>query len=233
MIHRGSDGFPVDQYGDGGDSAMRAGILNLFTDRNEYLYYYECKGNLGWLKRHPNQHIWDMPLNFSRDQLICLMAGIRYFNELATAKRVFWKHARRLFFCQNICRDIYGSWKKPWPHWIRKDGERVLEKPQFRWFDFADPLAPHHIWHLIICAQIKWLYWFAPIGWLFLIGAIIFNSKELDAEQNQLQCMVKRAGPFFVKAYKFFNPRWQDQTIYYWETRRNQKEFGQAIINNL
>jgi hypothetical protein len=158
MIYQDEFGFPVDQTGDGGDSAVRAGILSLFGNApskhlptltsgdsstgnsGSYLeasnerIRIEAYENNGVCVRcpSPTQSPWNSPLNFSRDQLIPLASGL----PAAAARRVFWSHAKRLFFCQNIERDKPGSRKHLWPHQFWKDSnpttKTIRMQPQWR-----------------------------------------------------------------------------------------------------
>ncbi len=214
MLFQDKSGYPVDETGDGGDSARAVGILALFMPfRPTKAAEYE---HVGALVRHPLQVPWNNPKNFTRDQLICLVPAL----STNAAKRVFWATLKRCCFAQNFERDAVGSTKYPWPHKV--DGA-------WRLFDFADPLLPHHIGHLAACAGYDCLAW---IGWPLLALSCILNSNKLDSEQNQLQCMVKVAGPWAVLLYKKCNTNWVEQTRYYWE-RRNQAEISAAIIANL
>ncbi len=235
MITRDGTGLIVDPSNyDGGDSARGDGIFNLFSPesnlKNSPLNY--CLSiHSGILFRHPYQDPWKNPKNFSKDQLICFLAGAWKWNTTLSndlLRKVFWRHARRFFFCQNFERDYPGTTKYPWPHTFTDDHGIV----QHRKFDFADPLFPHHIAHLILCARIKWLYPLVPLGWPFLFLSCVFNSRKLDIEQNQLQCMVKVAGKFWVWFYKTCDPNWKIQTWTYW-SNRVQTDMADLIMGNL
>lgn len=110
----------VDSGGDAGDSANRSGLFAMCTDFYMPLDMFFTK-NSGELVRHPTQSPWDNPKNFSRDQLIPLVAGLWKREMYSLASSVFWAHARRGFFCQNTERDVPGSKKYPWPHLFFKD----------------------------------------------------------------------------------------------------------------
>ena len=141
-IVRDSNGIVVQHdpndpnYMDGGDSARVTGLLSLVGNDKDRLLcsFFVNSNNLGvrhpWQSRNNN----DNPNNFTRDQLICLMAGLnKSALGLVAAKDLFYSHAKRLFFCQNT-HDQQGN-KKPW-------------------YKSRDPLHPGHIGLMIQAAQI-------------------------------------------------------------------------------
>lgn len=227
MIFRSEGGYPSDETGDQGDSARAAGILMTFGfSLKEHLLDYI--NDDGWVVRSPLQHPWDNPFNCTRDQIMCVVAGLWSMNTLEAtqkARAIFWAHARRFFFSQNFERDKVGTTKYPWPHsFINDQG-----KKEIRSFDFADPNFLHHIGHLILCARLYWLFPFVwLICWPFFFLTLLLQSRKIDAEQNQIQCMVKVAGSFWCGIYRFLNPNWAKQTFYYWE-RRKQIEYAFEI----
>jgi hypothetical protein len=202
----------------------------------------------GVLLRHPTHVPSNNPKNFTRDQMMCLISAL----PPEINRRVFWATLKRGFFAQNTERDVVGSKKMRRPHSFYKDSRpstrtepmkfnwkgmkfenqipiAVGEEIETRLFDWADPLLPHHVCHLILCARLYAFYPLFLIGWPLLALSCIFNSKELDSEQNQLQCMIFRAGPFFVWLYKKFGTNWKSQTRYYWD-KKHEPEYADAII---
>jgi hypothetical protein len=224
MIFRDKNGFPVDQTKDGGDSAMRAGILGLFSMyfnqppyENNQIWYE----NQGLMVRHPFDVPWNNSRNFTRDQMMCLISIMPKY----VAKRVFWATIKRGFFSQNTERDYVGSKKYPWPHsFINDKGQK-----ETRLFDWADPLFPHHVGHIALCTGSPWLYPLFLLGVPLLALSCIFNQ---GGEQNQLQCMVKVAGPWWVKFYKYCYRHWEMDTRRYWDSR-NESEYAEMIIEGL
>ena len=92
MIDRDAAGFPVDETGDGGDSAMRHGMLCVFERVTQHPYTmlgYEVNES-GWLKRHPTQEPWNNPKNFTRDQLIPAITGAYAMGETKLCRRVLY-----------------------------------------------------------------------------------------------------------------------------------------------
>ncbi len=231
-MKRDTFGFIVDKNGDGGDSCRAAGLWELFGGENSQVNNFTSNQEGIYGVRHPVQVPWNNPRNQSRDQEICRMAGLWKRNtgdSRYQTKKSFWSHARRLFFCNNFERDYVGSKKYPFPHsFINDKGVK-----EFRWFDFADPLFPHHILHFIFCSRIYPLYIFAPVGWIFILPSVLFPNKKLDTEINQQIAVLEVYGKFWKWLYKKRNPKWIEQTLYYWVSGirfRNQAEMAERII---
>lgn len=229
MIYLDDDKFPVDSTLDGGDSSMRMGMLLLCgqtTACNVRLYEHELDS--GILRRHPSQDPWSNPWNFTRDQLVPITAGLHRLGMESFCQRIFYAHAKRFFFCQNFERDYAGSKKFPWPHtFINDRGE-----PETRKFDFADVLMPDHIWHLILCARLWYLYPFAIIGIPWFILSLYFHSISSHKEHNQIICQAKVNGKWAVKMFKFLVKDWRVDLWEYWADR-NEREYAKLIIDDL
>lgn len=230
MFLRDNDDYIVcASNGDGGDSANRAGLLALFG-YEEDLPEYEAFYKTGVLVRHPRQYPWNNPKNFSRDQLIPFVAGLKTQGNIKLARRVFWSRAKCFFFAQNTERDVPGSTKYPYPHtFVNYEGQTETRK-----FDFADPLLPDAIWHLILCAELYPLYFFGLIGYPMLILAIISHcklNKSDDEGQIISQCVV--AGKPFVALYKWLKPDWKEALDRYWGGWRNMQEMANLIKEKL
>ncbi len=222
------------------DSAMRTGVQVTFSvfepEYHRKIFDYvdpktgicvRCPISI-YLKDPSNN-----PKNFTRDQMMCLVAGLASTNNLGIwlNRKVLKATAKRFFFAQNKERDLPGSKKYPWKHTFHEDSDR--NKPLVtKNFDWADPLLPSHISHLISCSKLYWAYPFHIVGWSMLVLQIIFNSRKIYAEQNQLQCMVKIAGPPFVWLYKLCSPKWKEQTTLYWNVRC-ESEYAALIIKGL
>jgi hypothetical protein len=226
MIYFDSDGFPVDRTGDGGDSAVRSGLLETFSPL-QFPDFPDYTDASGLLVRHPKQTPWNNPRNFSRDQLIVKMAGLRARGSQTLARRIFWSHLRRLFFCQNIERDQPGSRKFPWPHRIRIGDEKDIGR--WRFFDYRDILMPDHIWHLVRCAGFRWQSALAMIGAPFLFFSILIHSQTGHKEHNQLICQCQVAGPWALRLFRQVVPDWQADLRRYWRAR-DEIEYADLII---
>lgn len=224
MIKRDKYGYIVDTtYEDGGDSANRAGLTSLFGFYNPPLTNYVKDGIC---VRHPHQVPWNNPKNFTHDQLIPLVAGLWKQKHYQTVRHIMWKHIMRFGFCQNFERDYIGSKKYPWPHSFIND-RGVYEK---RHFDFADPLRPDSFWHLVLCGRAWYFYWFAPIGYAWLLLSIfIYCWTNRDDDEGQIisQCVV--AGKPFVYIYKKLRTNVWDRLYQYWHVRRDQREIADLV----
>lgn len=225
MIFRDGVGFLSDRTNDCMDSSVRAGIKTLF-DSDEPLEKYITPDGL--LMRGPSQRRSSNPWNTTRDQLLPFSAGLWKSKRYDLARQLFISHAKRFFFCQNLERDEHGSTKAPWPHRFVDDNGQWTTRS----FDGPDPLSPHHIWHLSLCCRSLWSYPLFIVGAPCLMLAIIFNNRDLKAEQNQLISQIVVAGSFWIWIYKKLNPSWALQTRYYWDVRR-ESEYADMIIRGL
>lgn len=229
MIYRDEHGYIVTHDGDGGDSANRAGLHALCTPSNAMtakLRGYEVQP--GILTRHPLQYPWDNPWNFTRDQLLPFVAGCWKQRHWGIARRVFWAHAKRLFFCQNFERDAPGTTKYPWPHEVQPNKWGKYEE---RSFDFADILMPNDIGHLILCGRMWYLYWLLPVTHCFLLFAVVGHClwhKSDDETQIIAECIV--AGAPFVRLYKRLKPTWRESLQRYWCGWREEQTLCSMII---
>jgi len=221
---------------DGGDTACRHGMVYTFGTMTEtYPYFQEPKKfeRHGLLVRCPDlaQHPWNHPDNFTRDQLIPIVSGLYATGEYPAARRVFWSHAKRAFFCQNINRDYPGvSRKYPWPHhYLCFD----TKKPKFSWADYRDPLMIDDICHLIKSGQIYFLYPVLPLGWAVLLLQIISTRFSSHHEINQILCKCAVAGPWALKLFCKMVPDWEKRTTDYWAGWRDQAEIGEMIIRGV
>ena len=218
-----ADGFPVDQTGDGGDSAVRSGLLETFSKAR----FPEYTDLSGLLVRHPKQTPWNNSRNFSRDQLIVKMSGLWASGSRSLARRIFWSHLRRLFLCQNIERDHPGSRKFPWPHQIRIGDAKDVGR--WRLFDYRDVLMPDQVWHLMRCARLRWGNGFAVLGIPVLFLSILIHSRSGHKEHNQLICQCYVAGPWALKIFRNLVPKWKDDLRSYWGAR-DEIEYADLII---
>lgn len=208
------DIFTPENRLDGGDSAMRTGLMAVCGSQEDkqLVHMFEQVG-LGM--RHPYQSPWNNVWNFTRDQLTCLAAGLSAASLLTTSaacKRLYESHRDRGWRAQNREKDAPGTTKK-WP-------------------DGPDWIAPDLRLHLRLCAGIPSKYY--VIGWAFLWLSLIFNTKiKPEAEQNQFICQLIIAGPKWVKRYKRMHKTWRKNLDEYWCGWRDQKEIRDAIVNKL
>ena len=159
----------------GGDSSRTTGLMALFDSKfdQEIVSRFEVPPMSGMLCRHPM--LWSRTDDFTRDQAICLLAGIWKSGNYKLARRVFWSHAKRGFFCQNYMEQFANE----------KTGIRANKG-----FFGRDPLSPSHVGYLIICARLWFLYPFLLVAFpWFLIDLWYFTKAAPRQEQNQIICM--------------------------------------------
>jgi hypothetical protein len=210
-----SEGLPKDNGAtDFMDSARLAGLMAVFSIPNAPQLRKYIRSD--WLAvRHPTEGLREgempsnNPLNFTRDQLICLSAGLCYQGYQLEAKMLLREAEARGNRAQNTEADYPGT-KKKFPNG-------------------ADFLSPSHMSHLRRCAGFEPTF----IGNLWLKMDIIFNGlfSKNDTEQNQLMCMCLIAGRPYVQMYKKWNKKWDLQTQLYWSGWRNEPEVAKQIIN--
>ena len=220
MIKRDRDGIIVqhrinqDHYADGGDSASRTALMAVagsLLDKNLLPSFYLQKTNK--LVRHPYQYPFYLPNNFSRDQLLPTVAGLSAGGYYEIVRNIFWDHVKRGFICQNDESYLYPGMKKKWP-------------------DGADIIAPDHIWHLIVCGRMWYLYWFGLLGYTWQMLSILWSAFIMPSnEQNQLFCMVNSSGllKLYIKIYGLEN--FKNNMYDYFCGWRDQKEIADSIIN--
>lgn len=222
-------GVPVDNgANDEGDAANRWGLLQLVQFSTETLCPPE-RFMAGWglARRSPEQQPWNNPWNFTRDQLICFVAGLEAIKRHDLIRQLFWRHFIRFFFCQNFERDRKGTKKYPWPHrFINDKGET-----EFRWFDFADPLFIDQICMLILGGRLWYLYPFVLIGnaVLFFRLKVTMKKDQSENELNQLFCQCWVTGRWAVRMFKKI-PGWENSFKNYFCGWRNQCEIGEVLI---
>jgi len=204
-------GLPVDSSGSAGDTSMRAGMLAMcmhpmapHLSNFEMTVHFDFERS-GLLLRHPRSYPWDNPWNFTRDQLLPMLAGLKVQKETDLLRRVFVSHALRGFFCQDVQEDKPGSWKTP------PNG--------------PDMLAPQHIGALVIAGKIWPFYPFLPIAVLFLVIDLFIRNHD---EQNQTIAMCSIYGKWALWLYKQIRPDWDKYNVSYW-TGQNQLEYADMI----
>lgn len=239
MIYKDISNYPLSNTIDGGDSCVRASLIKIckHKERENFVLKDYLKNGLG--VRHPSDTPWDNPLNFTRDQLLPLVAalyGLGYYKEV---RSLFWSHMRRCFFGQNFQRDFKGTWKFPWPHKVRdfqKTGSVVtFGKSSWRMFDFADPIWwPDHLWHMIKGGRMYPLYFVGIIGIPLLWTKLYLNTlmSQKNNELNQIFSQAVVAGEWAKNLFK--ETRDLEISLYrYWGTDRNEIEYAEMILEDL
>lgn len=194
-------------YMDGGDTSRATGILALVgSEKDQKLLPLHVIWS-GYFVRHPGQIPWNSPQNFSRDQMICLIAGMWRTKQHGFVRKFFFERLKYWLRCQNT-HENNGLQKK--------EGADILWNPSV-------------IWHMILCGRIWWLYWFAPLGYLFQVCDILWNCYVTpQGEQNQIFCIVVVSGllPLYLKLHPDFDASMNK----YWSEWRDQKEIADMII---
>ena len=248
MIYIDKLSYPVEQGGDGGDSSMRLGMLLLCK------YPVMCNVNNyeiepGYLRRYPyagqacelpglgkvqvtDQDRWNNKWNFSRDQLIALIAGLNSIGRHDIIRRVFYKHMFRLFLCQNFQHARVGTWKYPWPHktgWLHKDPMTGEAKEEIVAFSMADILLPQQIWCLIKGAKFYPLYPFYFIALPFyVLDLLIHTYVTKHYEENQFIAQSSFYGKWALRLYRKLKKNWHIVNRQYWFSR-NEVEYADML----
>lgn len=215
-----NDGLPKDVGAtDYMDSARLAGLMAIFKmDKAPSMLSYIVKSSKGEALgvRHPFEGIVigempsNNPYNFTRDQLICLAAGLHAQGHTETVKSLYESAKSRGYRAQNTEADYPGTLKK-FPNG-------------------ADLLTPSHMNHLRMCANLK------PglLGKAMLMLDILYSGlfKKMS-EPNQLICMLIVAGPIYVRMWKKINSKWKDAIKEYWSGWRQEPELADHMIGML
>ena len=146
------------------------------------------------------------PNNFTRDQLIPLVAGLYKMGRQDEVKALLRLAIDSHYRAQNIEKDVPGSVK--------------------RFPDGADILLPSHINHLRICSGIK------PklLGKFILCLQVVINGIFTPmSEPNNLIAMCYVAGPSYIKFLKLTNPNINKAVEEYWSGWRGESELASSI----
>jgi len=147
------------------------------------------------------------PKNFTRDQLMCLAAGLNKMRRPDLVLKLYKAAQDRWYRGQNTEADVVGSTKK-FP-------------------DGADILTPAHMNHLRMCADQSPTI----LGRINLIVDILFNAYVNPmAEPNQIMCMCEIAGPKYVKLLRRLNKKLDAAIREYWCGWRGEPELAEMLI---
>lgn len=195
-----SHGLPRDTGAtDFADSSRLAGLLATFGHpamNANLISLYVVDGNQG--VRYPFQDPMgnlssNNPKNFTRDQLLCLAAGLASLGRQDLCLRLYEAAKARNNRAQNVEADVVGS---------------VKEFP-----NGADILSPSDMNHLRICAGKGGTIG----GYAWLLIDIGFNALfARKSEPNQLMCKCKIAGRFFIKLWRLLNWNLDEAIREYW-----------------
>lgn len=191
------------------DSARLAGLMAIVNhplapDLRRYLVGEEAV-------RHPYEYFSNNPKNFTRDQLICLAAGLHVQGHINSCKMLYNKAYYRGWFAQNTEYDAPGSIKRfpNGPDWLSPSNRMVLAK----------------------CAKKPGLF---ILGRLWLTADIVFNALFTPRrEPNQLISQLVVAGPRWIKFYKKVTPEWRYAITDYWCGWRDEPALASSLIDLL
>lgn len=203
-------------YADGGDSAMRTGILAWAGSHQDELNLGKFEIKPGLFVRHPTQAPWNNPNNFTRDQLVCYVAGCFAAGYSGICERAFITAVHRRLRAQNTEADVPGS-TKHFP-------------------DGADLLMPDIMYFLGICAGLPKfvLAGLAIFGYPMLVLNILWSTLVKPyGEQNQLICICSIVGVRTLKFYRWLHPNYQKALVQYWGGWRDQMEIADKVINKI
>jgi hypothetical protein len=202
-------------YGDGGDSAMRTGLMATCGSSQDRFNLQEFDPKMdGVFVRHPHQFPWNNPNNFTRDQLICYIAGCKSIGAIVITKPAFVNAIKRGFRAQNIERDAPGT-KKRLP-------------------DGADLLSPSDMLFLAYCAN-SWLFFLlgipAVLGFVWFIADLLVATRLAPMEeQNQIICKCLTYGTLMTRLYVWLHPNYKEALTSYWCGWRDQPEIRDVLV---
>ena len=206
-------GLPKDTgASDYADSARLAGILGAFGhpamtaekiaqyvigDQGVRYPYVDPTGNLSS----------NNPKNFTRDQEVCLAAGLNKLRRPDLAMKLYRAAQNRWYRGQNTEADIPGSTKK-FP-------------------DGADLFLFDTMSHLKNCAD----QGPTVLGRINLIIDICYKAwVKPMTEPNQIMCMCLIAGPMYVKLLRKLNKKLDAAIREYWSGWRGEPELAEFLI---
>jgi hypothetical protein len=201
-----ADGIPKDSgASDWQDSSRLAGMMVIASHpKSPDCSRYIVNGNP---VRCPIDEKANNPRQFSRDQMICLAAGLSLQGRKDLCLNMLKKAEKNKFRAPNDMNDD-GTIK----------------------FLGGDPMSPSAVNHLRMCAGLSGSWW----GLRFLKLDIWYNCNYTPTrEPNQLITMCVIAGPEYVREYKNSNPLWKESLIEYWSKWRNEPELALMLNEKL
>ena len=170
------------------DSARLAGLMasiGMKVQLSRYIKYLNHLNAVG--VRHPSEQPARNYKNFTRDQLLCLVAGLYFNKEYSTVDDLRTTIKLNNYRCQNTEYDYPGT-TKSFPNG-------------------PDLLMPSHISHLRMCAGLNPTI----LGKIWLRAEIIYNAFVTPlAEPNQLICMLLVSGVDDLRLWTRLNKKWRE-----------------------
>lgn len=195
------------------DSCRLAGLMAMINHPKAPNMRYYVKHLLGVGAvgvRCPIEPPADNPNNFSRDQLMLLVAGLHAQKKFYLAECLYDAAKARGYRAQNTEHDYPGTTKK-FP-------------------DGPDILFPSAVNHLKLASQLSGSF----LGYVNLTLDILINAAFTPTrEPNQLIAMCVVAGPKWVAFYKKVTPKWRTAIREYWSGWRGEPEIAEMFIQFL
>lgn len=207
------DGLPVDTgASDCADSSRLAGMMALVghedaVDCARYLIGVKDSGYLQGRRHTTDTHnLANDPRTFSRDQLLCLAAGLAAQGKYTALQDLYYAARKRGNVAQNDLQDD-GSLKPYGADWI----------------------APHMMGAMAVASGIKPKLSLYEDLWLK--AHIMFDSKfNALGEHNQLIAVCFMAGDEYVRLFRTSLPFYRDALRNYWGGWRGEPELAELII---
>lgn len=199
---------------------------------------------------------WTNPGNTSRDQTSPVVAVLVKHKYRLVCKKILFATLKRLCFAQNFERDAKGTTKFPWPHYAHRIMDRPWEKkpwnhnwpswtkvllPIFKalkivkqevggewvYFDFADPLPPHHVIAMALGAYPRYKkLWVTLAKPFFILEALTYRWSDNDDQQ----AIIMNAWALdMIPLYKKIVPTWEKKCRDYWNPRGFHK-IGEEMV---
>lgn len=246
-------GYPVEKSMDGGDSAVKIGILNMCDSSHVAHDLILDFVHNGRGVRHPRQKPWNNSFNFTKDQLKCLVAGLYASGFHSICEEILRAHEDRWFFCQNTERDFVGTTKHFYPHKVRDFEKRYVARDPDLVASLQDNAARAGADTLHIDSE--WFVTFRPYEWRMFDGAdpllpndILFL--ELAAKRKTFHCeklgrwfhlkalenhfkstnleqnqMIAECFVFDDLRYFLVDSLWEMKDFRYWSIERGEEEY--------
>ncbi len=186
------------------DSCRLAGMMALVAhplapDMRSYV-----TGMLG--VRHPQEVPACNPKNFTRDQLMCLVAGLHAQGHIEECNKLYMAAMGRNWRAQNTDHD-YPNTPKKFPDgadWLSFSNRMILAK------------AAGHKGNLL--------------GYTWLLIDLVYNAIVTPTrESNQLLAQLSVVSPKWMKLYKLITPKWKKAITDYWCGWRQEPELAEML----
>ena len=189
------------------DSARLAGLMSVFDHSKKVQLTKYCDGDVILRSPVKSDHMSDdrevNPNNVTLDQIVPVLSSLEGPYRRTVACGVKWRSYR----AQNIEADASGT-KKPW--WNGPD--------------IATPPVREFVNNIIY--NTRKTFW--------LTAAILFHAYVTPmAEPHQLICIIQVTDKSLFKLWTKHNKKWQECLLDYWGGWRQEREFGEFLIERI